>query len=196
MIGKRLKELRNRDNILQQDLANALDVSKSTVAMWETDKREPDIKTILRIADYFKCSPDYIISDTLSLDFVPHEKDEAIISCPECGDEYVHFIKVKPVEFGNEKSDGIAIEFKCECGYEFYYVIETYKGNSYIIKTDKSCLIHSSEDINMETAPTPLAFNDNEEQSIIDKYHTLDEHGKKVVDSVIDIEHERSKKSK
>ena len=40
MLGDRIKELRNQMNIFQQDLAKALNVSKSTVAMWETNKRE------------------------------------------------------------------------------------------------------------------------------------------------------------
>ncbi|MDE5769807.1 MAG: helix-turn-helix domain-containing protein [Oscillospiraceae bacterium] len=62
MLGDRIKELRNKKCIYQQALANALNVSKSTVAMWETNKREPDLEMIKRIAEYFSVSTDYLVN--------------------------------------------------------------------------------------------------------------------------------------
>lgn len=62
MLGDKIKELRNKKGIYQQDLADALSVSKSTVAMWETNKREPDLEMIKKIADYFNISTDYLIN--------------------------------------------------------------------------------------------------------------------------------------
>lgn len=47
----------------QVQLARALAVANGTIAMWETEKREPDIKTILRIANYFGVSTDYLIGN-------------------------------------------------------------------------------------------------------------------------------------
>ncbi len=61
MLGDRIKELRNKKGILQQELADALTVSKSTVGMWETNKREPDLETVKEIAIYFHVSVDYLI---------------------------------------------------------------------------------------------------------------------------------------
>lgn len=61
MLGDKIKELRNKKGIYQQELANILSVSKSTVAMWETNKREPDLETIKKIASYFGVSTDYLI---------------------------------------------------------------------------------------------------------------------------------------
>lgn len=51
--GTRLKYLRKQDGLVQQDLANALGVSKSTISMYETGNREPDFETLEKIADYF-----------------------------------------------------------------------------------------------------------------------------------------------
>ena len=66
MLGDRIKTLRNKRGLSQQELANALNVSKSSVAMWETNKREPDTNMLVNIADFFNCSLDYLLgrSDT------------------------------------------------------------------------------------------------------------------------------------
>ena len=44
-------------NMSQLDLANALGCGQSTIAMWETGNRIPDIDTIDYIADVFNVSP-------------------------------------------------------------------------------------------------------------------------------------------
>ena len=66
MIGTRIKTLRENRRISQIDLANVLGVSKSTVSMWETGRREPDSAMLINIAEYFNCSLDYLLgrSDT------------------------------------------------------------------------------------------------------------------------------------
>ena len=61
MIGDKLKKLRKQNGIYQKDLAEALSVSKSTVAMCETGNRMPDIETVKRIADYFGVTVEYLI---------------------------------------------------------------------------------------------------------------------------------------
>ncbi len=61
MIGDKLKKLRKENGIYQKDLAEALSVSKSTIAMWETGNRLPDIETVKRIADYFGVTVEYLI---------------------------------------------------------------------------------------------------------------------------------------
>lgn len=63
MIGDRLKELRKRRGIFQVDLAEILSVSKGAVAMWETNKREPDTEMLKRIANYFNVSLDYLLEN-------------------------------------------------------------------------------------------------------------------------------------
>lgn len=63
MLGDKIKELRNEKNIYQQDLATALMVSKSTVAMWETNKRVPDKTMLIKIAEYFDITVDYLLEE-------------------------------------------------------------------------------------------------------------------------------------
>jgi repressor LexA len=57
----RLKELRKERKISQQKLADHLDVARSTVAMWEVGPNQPDSEMLLRIADYFDVTVDYLL---------------------------------------------------------------------------------------------------------------------------------------
>ena len=58
---QRLKELRARDDLTQDDLATLLGGSPGTVGMWETGKRGPDREMLIKIADLFKVSLDYLV---------------------------------------------------------------------------------------------------------------------------------------
>lgn len=64
MLGTRLKSLRNSRNLTQADLAKNLDVARTTYAMYEQNKREPDNKTLEIIANYFDVSTDYLLGRT------------------------------------------------------------------------------------------------------------------------------------
>lgn len=63
MLGERIKELRKNKGILQKELADRLSVGKSTVAMWETNKREPDAETIAKIADALGVTTDMLLRE-------------------------------------------------------------------------------------------------------------------------------------
>lgn len=57
----RIKELRKQKNITQDRLATAIGVSRSSVAMWETNNTQPDFDLIKKLADYFGVSIDYLL---------------------------------------------------------------------------------------------------------------------------------------
>ena len=59
--GKRLKELRNEKNLTQLQLAEILNVSKTTICQWETSKQEPDFDKLTAISKYFEVSTDYLL---------------------------------------------------------------------------------------------------------------------------------------
>lgn len=48
--GLKIKEFRKRNGMSQQSLAKVLRVSRSAVSMWEMGEREPDIDTVVQIA--------------------------------------------------------------------------------------------------------------------------------------------------
>ncbi|MDE6059527.1 MAG: helix-turn-helix domain-containing protein [Clostridia bacterium] len=61
MFSLRLKELRQKNNLSQKEFAEILKVSTGTVGNWEVGLREPDFKMLMKIADIFNVSCDYIL---------------------------------------------------------------------------------------------------------------------------------------
>jgi putative transcriptional regulator len=53
-LQSRLKEFRLQKQITQEDLAQALGVSRQTIIALEQGRYEPSLSLALRIADYFK----------------------------------------------------------------------------------------------------------------------------------------------
>ena len=60
----RLKELRKKKGISQLRLATDLNTTQNTISRYETGEREPGISALIKIADYFNVSVDYLISRT------------------------------------------------------------------------------------------------------------------------------------
>ncbi len=58
---KRLKELREGKHISQQRLAIELNVSQATISKYELGQADPDIPTIVQLAEYFHVSADYLL---------------------------------------------------------------------------------------------------------------------------------------
>lgn len=57
----RLKELRKERGISQVKLAMDLCTNQNTISRYENGEREPGIKELIRIADYFNVSIDYLV---------------------------------------------------------------------------------------------------------------------------------------
>ena len=55
-LGVKIKELRKRDNITQEQLAEALGVTNQAVSKWESENGYPDIEYISPIAQFFNIS--------------------------------------------------------------------------------------------------------------------------------------------
>lgn len=64
IIATRLKSLRKEKKLTQRQLASKLQISQSTVALYETGNREPDIDTLEKIADFFDVTLDYLAGRT------------------------------------------------------------------------------------------------------------------------------------
>lgn len=60
----RLKELRTQKGISQLKLALALNTNQNTISRYETGEREPGINELIKIADYFNVSVDYLLERT------------------------------------------------------------------------------------------------------------------------------------
>lgn len=64
MFGNRLKQLRTENGLTQQDLADILKVSPSTIGMYEQNRRDPDTNTIKSLAVHFSVSTDWLLGLT------------------------------------------------------------------------------------------------------------------------------------
>lgn len=78
MFGENIRELRELKGYTQQDLANKLNVSRSKVAMWETNKRDPGTDDLRELADIFDVTIDYLLGK--STDPKLSRKDELDIA--------------------------------------------------------------------------------------------------------------------
>ena len=70
-LGSRIKVLREDKKMKQEDLAKALNISKSAVGMYERNERRPDYDTLQKIANYFDVSRPYLLGDSKD----PHNEE-------------------------------------------------------------------------------------------------------------------------
>ena len=64
IFAERLLELRKEKGISQAVFAKSLGVSFSVVCYWETDRSEPTAPNLVKIADFFGVSVDYLLGRT------------------------------------------------------------------------------------------------------------------------------------
>ncbi|MBR0194394.1 MAG: helix-turn-helix transcriptional regulator [Bacilli bacterium] len=57
----RLRELRNKSGLTQNEIANKLGVSGQTILNWENGIYEPKINQLIELADLFDVTVDYLI---------------------------------------------------------------------------------------------------------------------------------------
>lgn len=61
MFNSQLKKLRTNSGINQIQLAEALGVTKQSISNWENDNILPSVEMLIKIADYFRVSTDYLL---------------------------------------------------------------------------------------------------------------------------------------
>lgn len=60
-MGKRLKELRESMELTQDEIAKMINISRAGYCHYENDRKEPKIDTLIKLADIYKTSIDYIV---------------------------------------------------------------------------------------------------------------------------------------
>jgi transcriptional regulator with XRE-family HTH domain len=82
-IPKRIKELRARVGISQETLAKKLGLSVASVASYEIGRVTPSIEVLMKLADVFGVSVDYILERTNDEPIIPLEISFMLRSLPE-----------------------------------------------------------------------------------------------------------------
>lgn len=66
--NEKFKNLRKNNHLLQSDIASKVNVSTSTVGMWEQGRNQPDNETIKKLANIFGVTTDYLLDNDIKED--------------------------------------------------------------------------------------------------------------------------------
>ena len=85
-LGDRIRKLRTEKELEQKELAQILQVHKGTVSNWENNKRIPDSEMLIKIANYFSVTTDYLLGNTnnrneINIDPIYRKKLKEILEC-------------------------------------------------------------------------------------------------------------------
>lgn len=62
-IGEKIKSKRNETKYTQEDLANLLHVSRSTISSWEVGRTYPDLDMVVKISDLLDITLDELLKE-------------------------------------------------------------------------------------------------------------------------------------
>lgn len=118
MFAERLKEIRNGAGMTQVQLAEALGVSKGTVAMWEIGKREPNYETLNALSGIFDKRIDYILgySNDSSSARLSEEQIEQLGAWMAEDDAQEEFMDIMALDdYGRAAIHGLIVAEKARC---------------------------------------------------------------------------------
>ena len=64
MYFQRLKDLREDEDLQQSDIAQLLDTTQPQYSRYETGERDLPVKHLVKLADFYNVSADYILGRT------------------------------------------------------------------------------------------------------------------------------------
>lgn len=138
MFNKRLQQLRKSVKLTQDELANRLSINRGTYANYERGHRQPDFDTLIKIADYFDVSTDFLLGrEEVSPTFGKENStlyDQLGISEEEFGKLTAYQQEVLewaatdagPI-FKNKSTNALDMLERLEIAYEVYRVMEARK---------------------------------------------------------------------
>lgn len=62
-LGQKLKEIRKRFGLSQEQLAEIMNVSRQAITKWENDGGLPDINNLQELSKIFGITVDYLLND-------------------------------------------------------------------------------------------------------------------------------------
>lgn len=73
MLSEKIKELRKAKRVSQVEMANSLGLTKQCVSNWENDNIQPSVEMLVKIADYFGVTTDYLLCRKKETDVISVE---------------------------------------------------------------------------------------------------------------------------
>lgn len=82
-IAQHIVLLRKENRLTQEQLAEVLGITRGSLSMYEIGKREPDLQLVVRIAQHFQVSTDFLLGVSkdrfpLSLDGLTEEDKQTV----------------------------------------------------------------------------------------------------------------------
>ena len=68
MLGDKIKELRIKKGLTQQQLGDATNISRSAIGMVEKNKQGLGRENLITIANFFEVTVDYLLSNDINVD--------------------------------------------------------------------------------------------------------------------------------
>ena len=65
ILADKIIELRKKNGLSQEELAEKLNVSRQSISKWEGAQSIPDMNKILKLSDLFSVSTDYLLKDEI-----------------------------------------------------------------------------------------------------------------------------------
>ena len=84
-----INDLRKKTGLSQKEFADLFNVHQTAVSQWETGKTTPDKETLIKIANYFGVSIDYLLGNT-------EQKEKPLVNEDEELTEYLDELKNRP----------------------------------------------------------------------------------------------------
>lgn len=135
--GTRLRSLRKERSLTQAQLADFLEKSPSAVRMWELGSNEPDMTSLLRLANLFDCSLDYLLcrEKTEPAD-IPGRMNAPVFAMSEfCTASQAPRYRALPSRFCSDGFSYLYITADCD---DMFPLIRS--GDTVLVRKQDSCL--------------------------------------------------------
>lgn len=114
---KRLKELRQAKGVYQKEIAEYLGISRPAYTQYESERRVPDADTLVRIAEYFGVTVDYLLGRKVTeskpdMFKLPTLREVPLVGTIACGDPIT---AAENVERYVSVLDSIDVDFALTC---------------------------------------------------------------------------------
>lgn len=105
-LGKRLAFLRRNRKLTQSELASRTFISRSRLALYETDRREPDLQTLKQLANFYDVTTDYLL-----------ENERMVRSEDAAGKAFEFYAKLQAIPRKKRKAIAILLDMELQCPF-------------------------------------------------------------------------------
>jgi len=110
LLGDKIKKLRKSKNITQEELGKNIGVTTSMVGMYETNARKPSYEVLIKIAEFFSVSTDFLLNTEEKLDMTLDSVKKVYNMVKEATEEY----EIEEVNQSENKIKTLAAHFEGE----------------------------------------------------------------------------------